>query len=252
MMKKIKKDINKSSAKEIEIRNDFYNLYKKSPIIDNEVLNNLALFISRQNLSRIIFMHDMYRNIINVNGVVMEFGVRWGQNLSLFQNFRGMYEPFNHTRKIIGFDTFEGFPSISSKDGESEYAKVGAYSVTDNYYEYLDQVLGCQEKNSPISHIKKFELIKGDASITLEKYLSNNPETIIALAYFDFDVYEPTRKCLELIKNRFCKGSVIGFDELNFAEFPGETIAFDEVLGIKNYRIIRSPIAPLPSYIIVE
>jgi hypothetical protein len=251
-MEKIKKDINKSSSKEIEIRSDFYNLYKQSPIIDNEVLNNLALFISRQNLSRIIFMHEMYRNIINVNGVVMEFGVRWGQNLSLFQNFRGMYEPFNHTRKIIGFDTFEGFPSISSKDGESEYAKVGAYSVTDNYYEYLNQVLECQEKNSPISHIKKFELIKGDASITLEKYLSNHPETIIALAYFDFDVYEPTRKCLELIKNRVCKGSVIGFDELNFAEFPGETIAFDEVLGIKNYRIIRSPIAPLPSYIIVE
>ena len=39
----------------------------------------------------------------------MEFGVRWGQNLITLNNLRGIYEPFNHSRKIIGFDTFEGF-----------------------------------------------------------------------------------------------------------------------------------------------
>jgi hypothetical protein len=251
-MKEIKNDINKSNTNEIKIRKDFFNLYKDSPIVDDEVLNNLGLFINRQNLSRIIFMHNMYQNIININGVVMEFGVRWGQNLSLFQNFRGMYEPFNHTRKIIGFDTFEGFPSVDEKDGSSEFATVGAYSVTKKYDEYLNKILEYHEKDSPISHLKKYEIVKGDASITLEKYLKNNPQTIIALAYFDFDVYEPTKKCLELIKGRLGKGSVIGFDELNFSEFPGETIAFDEVLGIQNYRIVRSPISPLPSYIIVE
>ena len=100
--------------------------------------------------------------------------------------------------------------------------------------------------------MKKYELVKGDASKTLEKYLQQHPETIVALAYFDFDIYEPTKKCLELIKGRLSKGSIIGFDELNFSEFPGETIALDEVLGIQNYRIVRSPITPLPSYIIVE
>ena len=46
--------------------------------------------------------------------------------------------------------------------------------------------------------------------------------------------------------------SIIGFDELNHPEFPGETIAFDELLGISNYKIIRSPITPLPSYIVIE
>jgi hypothetical protein len=194
----------------------------------------------------------MYQKILDVNGVVMEFGVRWGQNLSLFQNFRGIYEPFNHTRKIIGFDTFKGFPSVNSKDGGSEDAAKGAYSVTDKYEEYLNKILSYHESESPISHLKKYELIKGDASKTLKIYLKNNPETIIALAYFDFDIYEPTKKCLELVKGRLGKGSIIGFDELNHSKFPGETIAFDEVLGISNYKIIRSPITPLPSYIIVE
>ena len=230
----------------------FYDLYKQSPIIQEEALNNLGLFINRKNLSRIIFMHNMYQKILDVNGIVMEFGVRWGQNLSLFQNFRGMYEPFNHTRKIVGFDTFKGFPSVDAKDGNSEVAAVGSYSVTDKYEEYLSQILDYHEKESPISHLKKYELVKGDATKSLEDYLKKHPETIVALAYFDFDIYEPTKRCLELIKTRLGKGSIIGFDELNHPEFPGETIAFDELLGISNYKIIRSPITPLPSYIVIE
>jgi hypothetical protein len=248
----IRSDKNKSNQDEIINQKEFYDLYTQSPIVQDEALNNLGLFINRQNLSRIIFMHDMYQKILDVNGIVMEFGVRWGQNLSLFQNFRGMYEPFNHTRKIVGFDTFNGFPSVDKKDGSSNVATVGSYSVTDKYEEYLSQILNYHEKESPISHLKKYELVKGDASETLEQYLHQHPETIIAMAYFDFDIYEPTKRCLELIKGRLGKGSVIGFDELNFSEFPGETIAFDEVLGISNYKIVRSPITPLPSYIIIE
>jgi hypothetical protein len=248
----INSDKNKSSTQEHENRLEFYDLYKQSPIVPDEELDNLGLFLNRKHLSRIIFMHEMYQRILNVNGVVMEFGVRWGQNLALFENFRGIYEPYNHTRKIIGFDTFSGFPSVDQKDGKSENAEIGSYSVTEGYENYLEKILEYHEKESPISHLKKYDIVKGDASVTLENYLNKHPETIIALAYFDFDIYEPTKKCLDLIKGRVCKGSVIGFDELNFAEFPGETIAFNEVLGIKNYKIIRSPITPLPSYIIVE
>ena len=252
-MNKVKVNIfKKSSKEEIDNQKSFYELYKQSPIILEEKLNNLGLFINRKNLSRIIFMHNMYQKILDVNGIVIEFGCRWGQNLSLFQNFRGMYEPFNHTRKIVGFDTFKGFPSVNVKDGNAEAVFVGSYSTTDKYDEYLSQILDYHEKESPISHLKKYEIVKGDANKSLEDYLKKHPETIVALAYFDFDLYEPTKRCLELIKTRLGKGSIIGFDELNHPGFPGETIAFDELLGISNYKIIRSPITPLPSYIIIE
>jgi len=62
-------------------------------------------------------MHELYQNIINVHGNIVEFGTRWGTNLALFESFRGMYEPYNYTRKIVGFDTFEGFSGIDGKDG---------------------------------------------------------------------------------------------------------------------------------------
>ena len=103
-----------------------------------------------------------------------------------------------------------------------------------------------------ISHIKKYQLIKGDAAIEIKKYLRKNPETIIAFAYFDLDIYEPTKKCLETIRGHLTKGSVIGFDELNLHDFPGETLALKEVFGLDRYRITRSPYSSVQSYVVIE
>ncbi|MCL6611785.1 MAG: crotonobetainyl-CoA--carnitine CoA-transferase [Peptococcaceae bacterium] len=239
-----------STKTEIENRSAFIEKFKNCPIPDSEILSNLGLFINRQSLSRIIFIHEMYKKIINVHGVIIEFGVRWGQNLSLFQSFRGMYEPFNYNRKIIGFDTFAGFPEIDKKDGDK--LSVGDYGVVDGYESYLEEILQYHELESPISHKKKFELIKGDASELIITYFENNPETIVALAYFDFDIYLPTKKCLEAIKDRVTKGSVLVFDELNCPEFPGETLALKEVFGLDKYAIRRNPLNPLCSYIVID
>jgi hypothetical protein len=197
-------------------------------------------------------MHEMYQKIINVHGVIMEFGVRWGQNLALLSSLRGTYEPFNHNRKIIGFDTFSGFPSVHEKDGKAPEVSKGEYSVSPGYLEYLDKILTCHEKESPISHMKKFELIKGNAEVELEKYLARNPQTIVAFAYFDFDIYQPTKHCLEALEGHLTKGSVLAFDELNDPNFPGETLALKEVFGLGKYRIRRLPYTPLRSYIVIE
>lgn len=242
------KVLGNSQQSEKDNRVNFLELLKQSPIPDNEFLFNLGLYLNRQTLSRILFMHDLYKMILETHGVVMEFGVRWGQNLALFESFRGIYEPYNYNRKIIGFDTFSGFPEVDEKDGNK--VDIGDYSVTEGYECYLDRVLQYHESESPISHKKKFELVKGDAVETIDEYLKLHPETIVALAYFDFDIYLPTKKCLESIKPHLTKGSILAFDELNCPEFPGETLAFQEVFGIKNYSIKRSPLNPLCSYIV--
>ena len=240
------------SISEESLRERFFKLFRICPIPDNELLLNLELFIKRQDLTKILFMNEMYKKIINVPGITVEFGVRWGRNLALFEFFRGIYEPFNHARKIVGFDTFEGFPSVHEKDGKSEIVTVNALSTTKGYEDYLKQILDYHEQESPISHIKKYQLIKGDATIEIDKFLKDNPETIITLAYFDFDIYEPTKKCLEAIKGHLTKGSVVGFDELNLHDFPGETLALKEVLGIDRYRIIHSQYSSYQSYIVIE
>ncbi|MBN1057664.1 crotonobetainyl-CoA--carnitine CoA-transferase [Clostridium botulinum] len=244
--------IGNSTESEYKRRDEFYDLFENSPIPKNEVLQNLGLYMNRQSLSRILFMNDLYKKIVDVHGIAVEFGVRWGQNLALFESFRGIYEPYNYNRKIVGFDTFEGFKSLDKNDGQLDIIQEGAYSVTDNYEEYLEKILQYQESENPISNIKKYEIVKGDATKTIHTYLNDNPETIIALAYFDFDIYKPTKECLVAIKPYLTKGSVIGFDELNYHKFPGETIAFKEVFGLDKYKIRRSNISPLQAYIVIE
>jgi len=239
-----------SSDHEILNRKKVIQLFKDCPIPDDELLWNLGLFVNRQLFSRIIFLYNLYIKCLKVHGVVMEFGARWGQNLALFQSFRGILEPLNHNRKIIGFDTWEGFPGMTNQDHPD--IKARDYGVTKDYEKYLEELLQYHETESPLSHIKKYQLIKGDISNTLQQYLEENPETIISFAYFDLDLYKPTKDCLRLIKGHLTKGSVIGFDELNHGNFPGETIALKEVFGLDKYEIQRSPISPLQSYIIIK
>lgn len=243
---------NQSSESELSSKEELLGLLRSCPIPDDELMSSLSLFLNRQYLSRILFLSEMYKKQLDVQGVTMEFGVRWGSNISIMKMLHGIYEPYNVYRKIIGFDTFTGFPSVDKKDGSDEMIQVGGHGVSDDYEVFLDSVLGYHEKNAPISHIKKYELIKGDASATLKQYLDVNPETIISFAYFDFDIYQPTKDCLSLVMERVTKGSIVAFDELNYPKFPGETLALIEVLGLSKYAIKRSPHSDCVSYFVVD
>lgn len=234
-----------ASCLEIRNRKDFFSLYECCPIPPSERLQNLGLFLNRQTISRILFINRLYKKIQGVHGSVIEFGVRWGQNMSLFTSFRGMYEPYNHNRKIYGFDTFSGFEGFDEKDGSVR----SNFSVTEGYENYLTRILEYQEKESPVSHIKKFDLIRGDASKTIKRFLGDHPEIIIALAYFDFDLYKPTKDCLEAILPYCARGTILAFDELNCIDFPGETIALREVIPLDKYRIEHDQLNPRCSFI---
>ena len=182
----------------------------------------------------------------------MDLGTRWGQNMAVFSALRSIYEPFNRHRKIVGFDTFAGFPRIDLKDGNSDLMKEGNVSVVDNYCQYLEDIMLCHEKHGPLSHIKKYEIVVGDASKSILDYLDRNTHTIISLVYFDFDIYKPTKDCLLAIKNRLFKGSILCFDELNDCDSPGETISLMESVGLNNIRLKRYRYASRVSYFVFE
>ena len=242
-----------SNDHETAVRREMLEQFKKCPIPENQLLSNLGLFLNSKNLGRILFMNHIYQQIVDVPGIVVEFGTRWGQNMSLFAALRGIYEPFHRHRKIVGFDTFTGFPSLNERDGNSVMMNVGELTTTENYEQYLDKIISLQEQDNPLGHIKKYEVRKGDAVKEIDKYLEENPQTIIALAYFDFDIYEPTLKCLNKIKDRVVKGSVIGFDELNDPDSPGETLALMEAFGgMNSIRLKRLPYVARTSYFVVE
>ena len=211
-------------------------LFEKIKSID-DIPNINTLLSSRQEISRILYYDQIYKNLLNKPGTIMEFGVQYGSALALLCKLRGIYEPYNYSRKIIGFDTFDGFQKDMDKEEKKFGWKKGDYSVPKNYQQVLEELLTLEEMSSPIAHIKKFELIKGDASKTIITYLKKNPETVIGMAIFDMDLYKPTKDVLQAIKNRLFKGSVLVFDETNHPEFPGQTKAILETIGLKNLKL---------------
>jgi hypothetical protein len=76
--------------------------------------------------------------------------------------------------------------------------------------------------------------------------------TVVAMAYFDLDIYQPTRDCFEAIREHCTQGTVIGFDELNDESTPGETLAVKEVLGLNRFSIRRFGPSARTSYLVVD
>ena len=246
------KNVVRGSPEEISAREELLELFKQSPIPDDEMLVNLGAYLRSPVLAKVLYLNELYQLIESVPGIIVELGVWWGANLSLFEAFRSVYEPYNWTRKVVGFDTFEGYPEVTEKDGTSQYASVGGYTVSEDYEAYLERLLSAHEADNVMSHLKKYELVKGDVIETIDRYFETNPQTIVALAYFDLALYEPTKKCLEALRPHLARGSVLAMDELNSADFPGETVALKEVFGLDRYRIVKSRFLPDRSYIVVE
>ena len=117
-MKKGIKWHTQSSREELSNRDNFLELLRNNPIKIEEMLWQTYLFLNRQTLARLLVIHEIYKKVMKTHGVIMQFGVYYGRDLALLINLRGMYEPSNYTRKIVGFDTFEGLPELNKKDGK--------------------------------------------------------------------------------------------------------------------------------------
>jgi len=202
-------------------------------------MQNFTRFVPKQALSRFLHRAEMFNRVLNIQGSIVECGVLGGFGLMTWAQLSAIYEPLNWQRKIIGFDTFSGFPQISEKDLATEISckRPGGLAL-DSYAEILESI-ALYDSNRFLGQINKVELVKGDILETVPKYLKNNPATLISLMYLDVDIYEPTKIALEYFVPRMPKGAIIAFDELNDDSWPGETLALIETLGIRDIRLER-------------
>ena len=239
----------KTNERQMENRQKLYKLYNERPLPDDHILTNLGLYMRSSALAKVLFLDEMFGIIRDIPGKIIIFGLWWGQDAIILENLRAIREPYNHSRKIVGFDTFEGYPQIGDNDKASRVIKEGGYSVTANYLEYLNELASYHENENIMSNIKKIEFIKGDVKNTVPQYFADHPETVVAMAYFDMALYEPTKLCLSYIKEACFKGSIIVLDELNDSDYPGETVAVKEVFDLNQIIIKRSHILPDRTYI---
>jgi hypothetical protein len=217
-------------------------------ISSDEVAHAPFVFAERQSITTALTRIDLFRKILEVQGSVVECGVHKGNSLFLYNHLSTILEPFNINRKIIGFDTFEGFRSISSKDPKS----ITENDFSDTSFDLLSDWSKLHDENRAVSHINKIELVKGDAIKTIPEYVQKNPHLIIALLYLDFDIYEPTKVALDHLLPLVPKGGIVGLDEVNQKKWEGETIALKESISISGVRLKKFFYDPSVSYYVVE
>jgi hypothetical protein len=241
-----------SSGAQLDARGELQTLFESSPLPIDELMGNLGLYIRGSALVKFLVIHDLYLRIKNLPGAILEFGSWWGQNLVLFENLRAIYEPFNKTRQIIGFDTYEGYRGFSNQDVEGETFSEGGYSVGTEYRDYLQRLLSVHESNNVLGHIRdRHTLVAGDVTETAPLYFREHPEITVALAYFDMGLYEPTKAGLEAIKPNLIPGSVILLDEFSWPDAKGEAVAFREVFGASGYRVEQSRLTPMRAIVTI-
>lgn len=242
----------RTKESEVDYRVQLEEYIEHSPVSNVEKFQNFCKYIPIPDLRKFICKYELFKKILVSHGVVIECGVLHGGGLMTWALLSEMLEPFNHPRKIIGFDTFSGFTSISEKDKTSKAVQLKEGGFAADSYDDLQKCVELFDQNRILKHIPKVHLVKGDIAETLPVFLEENPYIVVSLLHLDFDLYEPTVHALRHLLPRIPKGGIIAFDELNNDLFPGETIAVMEEVGISNLRIQRFPFGIATSYAIIE
>jgi hypothetical protein len=208
-------------------------------------LRAFCKYVPVAEIGRFLAKSRIFDRILDVPGSIVECGVFGGGGLMTWATLSAVLEPLNHVRRVIGFDTFEGFVAPGPGDAvpaTNPHAVAGglaAGSAAD-----IAESAAIFDLYRPLGHIPKVELVKGDALKTIPAYIESNPHLVVSLLYLDFDLYEPSKCAIERFVPRMPKGAVLAFDQLNHRAWPGETAALLDTLGIRSLRLERFPFQP--------
>lgn len=214
-------------------------------------LENFPKYVRRQHLKRFLAMYEIFKTVLPVKGSIIECGVFQGFSVMAWAKLSTILEPENLTRRIYGFDTFEGFPEIHEKD-RSSFANPERGTLYANSFDELQALIAEYDKDRFLGHLPKVHLVKGDATQTIPRFVTENPHLVVSLLFLDFDLYEPTKVALEHFLPRMPRGAVVAFDELDNPIWPGETQALIDTIGIRQLEIKRLDWDPYIGYAILK
>ncbi len=213
-------------------------------------LEGFPKYVRRQHLKRFLAMYEIFKLALPAKGSVVECGVFRGFGLMSWAKLSTILEPENLTRRIYGFDTFDGFPNLAPKD-ENQHTQTHVGDLRASSYDELLKLIELYDQDRFLGHIPKVSLVKGDIAVTAPKFLEDNPHLLVSLLFIDCDLYEPTKAALRHFLPRMPRGAVIAFDELDNPQWPGETLAMLEETAGQKLALRRLEWDPYISYAVL-
>lgn len=226
--------------------------FERNPDAWEKKMEAFPKYVRRQNLTRFLAQYEIFKRILPVKGSIVECGVFRGGGLMAWAKMSAILEPVNLTRRIYGFDSFEGFPSLSENDLHGLGQNVQPGDLYADSYEELIELINTYDLDRFLGHVDKVHLIKGDAAKTIPEFIASHQHLVVSLLFLDFDLYEPTCAAIEHFYPRIPRGGIIAFDELDNPLWPGETLAMLEKIGAGNLRIERVDFDPYIGFAVKE
>lgn len=246
--------ISYSSEKSLMVREEIFDHLTAYPGTKGERERSLGLFLRGSLLARIIAIEEIYRQIVDLPGCIFDVGTWRGQTAVLCENFRAIFEPLHLNRRIICFDTFDGYAGFGEKDKPTALHDNGTYGVGgQNYRSLLQELLTLHEKCNAMGEVNfgKHSVIAGDCMETIPAFFNEFPNEFVALAFFDVNAYEPTKHSFEVIWEKLVPGGIAAFWQLTRSTIPAEGRVFaEEILTRYSFKIKRCATYPGLCYLI--
>ena len=236
---------------EVAVGGSIAQIFESSSDSLEDRLDSFPRYIRRVPLKRFLAMYEIFKRALPVKGSIVECGVFRGFGLMSWAKLSAILEPENLTRRIYGFDTFEGFPSVAAQDNSS-FTRTQVGDLRASSEEELRLLIEQYDRDRYLGHIPKVELIKGDIAATAPAFVQQRPHLVVSLLFIDCDLFEPTRAALEAFVPRMPKGAILAFDELDNPIWPGETMAVLQTLGLNKLRLERLEWDPYIAFATIE
>ncbi|MGH9680101.1 MAG: TylF/MycF/NovP-related O-methyltransferase, partial [Candidatus Acidiferrales bacterium] len=125
---------------EQEVGKSIESIFVNCPDRIETKLENFPKYVRRQHLKRFLAMYEIFKMILRVKGSIVECGVFRGFSVMAWAKLSAILEPENLTRRIYGFDTFAGFPSVSGEDRTGAGSAEPGEFQTASYEELLELI----------------------------------------------------------------------------------------------------------------
>lgn len=197
------------------------------------VLSLWPAYVRRQHLTRFIAHYELYKQVVDLPGCIVEIGVYRG---SSFFTWHKLCETFNATdrrKKVFGFDHFRGLSDFDAKDGpqDAKDGKVPGGFDAIPVREEVFELTRLHNDDNLIPGIERSRLIEGDIRETIPKFLEENSGLRICLLHLDADLYQPTMLALTHLYPLVVKGGLVVLDEYGLIPWEGESRAAEEYFG---------------------
>jgi hypothetical protein len=214
-----------------------------------QVLQHYLAFIRRRDLPRLLAHYEIFKEVVNIPGSIIELGVFTGCGLFTWANLLETFCPGDRIRKVIGFDDFEGYHEFAKQDeAAKEFVAEHSHSLKGSAA-LIDALLQLHTNDNLVRGVERALVVKGNISSTVPEFVKGSPGLRISLLYLDANLYEPTKIALDLLFPLVVPGGIVAFNAYGQHPWEGETRALDEFFAKNKYcfTLKRFPFSTIPS-----